>query len=1064
MSSRAESSRAESSRAESFLAEVIRSAAGRIRAEYGIDAGLDPVADAVAGGTRPGAAVDEARRLLSHRRQSLERAQRAIGQLTVTVSHLARVLPFTAEGWPEQRDELRAQLARDPAGGVAAWLQYWFTAAAQRRPAALDRLLAEVPLPPGLDVLVDRAAAGAAALRARSWPSAVPMLDAGRTGLVLGGRRVPDRATSQALTLLTVRLALALDRADEAAALLDELTAAAEDDAAVSAWALQSRLVRQRGAEQDAAELLARAQELDPRNLDVTVELIRRARRAGELDTALEAAAAAVDALPSLADVDSDLDRLVDTPAELWLAAAERSARERDRTHAGELLSQAATVATADAELAAAIEESRATVVDEPAARRLALLAAGRHRVRCGHLEKAAADFAGAIGDPVGGEPVGGEPVGGEPPDPVRDEAVVRWADTVAALAPRRAIDDVAVEVGAALDAARAARERLGAVEWAWTYLSEASLLIQLSREMGAQQRPRRWAALLAAARGVALAPGRSIAWTTLSDAAQWLDLTRTALSASSRALTIDATSEEQGEHVRSLINLGDFPAVLDRLSATTDPWELCVRGYAQMCLGDRPAALGSFQGAAPMDPSWSFAWNGYLSALVQGGELGLAVEQATALTDALAGRPGEEFTAWAEAFQALLAGDWARAAARSGAFRAAAGPDSTDANLLVGLSAILGGDTGGWDAVRTSLRDDPGARSLGEWERITWPMVVALAAHHGVPVPDAAQVDPTLEEVRRIIAAGSTDLDELRAAARRDAAVPGATDAARLIEFALYGTALYGTALYGTALYGTAPPGPPDPEATARLAETAARFPAEIAALRDWHHREAEQARLRDGVREAWLEAHSLQTAAAASRLRPLIMADAVAVLNGLADLGGQTFDPQILAALGQLAGDAEVAAAVREVIGSVETEPEPEFAMRLPPSWFGANPGAEPQLRRHLDDVRLTADRPLPPIAWDTADECEPDGVAVTRDGTVVDRAVLDPDLRYVTDQARELLPAPERPVVATAFGAALHRRDLEEHPVHAELLTRGPLEVATAFAIAAIAPDSARPHPPR
>src|SRR6266496_585856 len=341
----------------SFLSEAILRADAQLQARLSVDVGLAQIVEQAeqagqSGG--PGGAATAARRLLVERLRALDETQSQIRRLADALAHFAKVLPFSADGWPEQRARFASLATGPPDQALVDWLDYWFVAASRRRLDALDRLHAEAPLPPGAELLRERADTAARALREPNARLAAPMLTLGCRGLVLGGRRIPDDGTRQDLALLRARLALGEILVDEAAAVLPE------DTHSAAALAMRARRARMAG-DPDADSLLSEAQSADPRDLDVTVELIHRARQRGEFEIALEAAREAVDALQSLADVDAELGRLVHEPAELWLAVADRARRQGDDTAAIRFLDRASEVAAwGDGEVAAVIDEARA--------------------------------------------------------------------------------------------------------------------------------------------------------------------------------------------------------------------------------------------------------------------------------------------------------------------------------------------------------------------------------------------------------------------------------------------------------------------------------------------------------------------------------------------------------------------------------------------------------------------------------------------------------------------------------------------------------------------------------
>lgn len=756
----------------SSLVDAIQQAGGRMRTDLGMDADLPDVARRVGDAQTVAEAVVTARQLLAARRRTLEKAQQVVSQLSDTVVHLARILPFTQEGWPEYRAALLDQLDSDLPTALAAWLGHWFGAAADHRLDALARLRQDVKLPPGAALVHDRALSAEQGLRDRVWAMAEPMLRVGVHGLDLAGCRVPDVATSERLRLLLVRVALSLRLVDEAGTLLDT-----DDEADVSAahLALRARVARSRGDKAEADSLSERAQELDPRDLDVTVELIHRARHEeqDDLEGALSAARVAVDALQSLADLEGDFGRLLDPPAELWVAAAERLVRESDRVNAAGLHDAALDGADyGDHELRAVIHEARAELATTSGGRRQALRVAGDLWLAANQIDRAQLDAAAAMtGDAVDSDD-----------EREQDLARLDWAHTVALLAAPRPVATVRAELEWALAALLTARTRLDITTTApWSLWTEMTLRHQLARDLGPEQESQMWMALMAAARYTALDPGSSFCWVTLAQAAQTLDLFRVGETAAGRARELEPSEDAVSAHVQALANVGKFDTALRSLADDDDPWSQCVRGYALLMQGDRTGAIRILE-KITIDPTWAWAWESYLGALIIGGDLNRAQRDLIVISRGLVENSGERAAFLAALFEDRIDGRFELSLQRSREFRTLAGDRDDEAANQLGQSLVLSGDPLGWELIAVYLSRSPSWNKLVFFEQVTRPMLQALATTHRLPPLDFEILEPTLSAVRLELARSATPVAELRAASAT-AETPAAAEAAVLTE-----------------------------------------------------------------------------------------------------------------------------------------------------------------------------------------------------------------------------------------------------------------------------------------
>ena len=777
----------------SSIAEMIRQADEELSMQVNVAAGLAVAAAAEhldEARSLHDAAV-AARRALAERGRALDTAQLRIRQLDNAIAHLSRVLPFLEEGWAEQRDRLERAISRDAQDGLASWLNYWFAAAGSRRIDALRRLQSDVALPAAAATVAERMSVATRGLDERDWQLCREVLEIGSDGAQVGPRQIPDwkapgdqrpgLAVREELRLMAARLALHNAMADYADVML---AAADQGQSTAPRLALRSRAARLRGADGEAEALLRQARDLDPRDLDVTVETIAQARRRGEPDTALDHARSAVGSLLSLHDIDGDIARLVDPPAELWIAVAERASDEGDHRGARRFLGRAAEIAPRDDdEIAATIAEKRAEIASSSAERLRALVSAGERRISLGQLERARRNYE-AADSAVPAD-------AGDADDAlVRASARLRWADAVSAAAQQRPYRDVADELATALEHLLATQGRVdvsGAESW--SYLTESDLRLRLSKAPGAGDRyVQEWAALLAAARAVSLNPGWARPWLTLAGAAATRSLYRVAEAAAQRAHEIEADDTTRAGYVQALVNVGRYEDALGLLGDASDTWSRCTRGRIAVRLGEPNEAVGHFAGVT-IDPAWFWAWYSYICALIISGDLASARVKSQAFMSAAADREGERAWLYAAAFDARVHGQLDEALEFADRLSEAAGPGDGDVTALRarGETLVLGQDEAGWTAVADALATDPLPTAVGTWNRQERPVLAALAADRGVELT-FAHLD--LAAVTRARAREHDDdpFMELRraAAAAAGTAPAGAARAARLTEAAL--------------------------------------------------------------------------------------------------------------------------------------------------------------------------------------------------------------------------------------------------------------------------------------
>ncbi|WP_030684379.1 hypothetical protein [Streptomyces sp. NRRL B-1347] len=753
----------------SFIAEMIRRADGRIRERCGVDAGLKEVAaraDDIAQGDGNG--QEATLRLLAERHRGVEKASASLDQLTADVKHRLAALPFLPEGWSEQRDRLQEALASDVRTGLGHWLGYWFTAASRCRVDAMDRLRTGVPPPVGA-LFTRRISLATRALARSDWDLCHEVLALGCQDLDIGRWKGLDDGVRDDLRLLLARLALLHHLPEEA----DKALGGSQPSSAAH-FALRSRTARLRGATEKADRLFREARELDPRDLDTTVEAITRARQNGMPELALDEARTAAEAFSSLSDVEGDINRLVDIPGELYVALAERLRREGDRSSALCLLDRAAE--ERDDKTMAVVEEQRADLLGSASARRSALLCAGRWHLGAGRLDHARRDFDAAVQS------------GPESREDERTRAVAQMhlADIAARTGSRWPVRERGARLADALAKLLDARQQAGASGGeSWNYLTESYLRDQLAEVSDADRQRQGWCALLSAARAVALDPQWAPPWQQLAHTAQKLRLFRLGETAAVRSYQISQDQPAAARYVEALANVGRYDEALELLqSALHDDdlhdWSRCVCGYVALQLGKPDEAVRYFAAGA-IDPGWHWAWHPYVVALLLEGDTASARHHSRSFLHASAGMLSPREHLMATAYDACVQGRPADAERPARLLREADLPGETEGAMALGVAWALLGNPAAWDLLATAIETDQQPTAVDTWDHCVRPLLIALADESG-SVLSFSRTDAAVEHARL---RGGDALSELRnAVAHR---VPGEAGlAVRLTEAVL--------------------------------------------------------------------------------------------------------------------------------------------------------------------------------------------------------------------------------------------------------------------------------------
>jgi len=970
------------------LAQLVRKAVVHIADRHGVDAGLDDVIRALEEPGAPSSAVSEAKRLVRDRARAHRAVAHELDQLRGRMAYLAEVLAFREEGWPERKAEIEALFAEDPLEGLAAWLDDWFRAASYRWVDALVRLAEVEAIPPGAELLLERCRTAARGLAEPSWYAARGMLEAGAAGIAVGGRVVPHQSVRKALRLLLIRLILdefarESDEARGERLMIEadqELSAASPSPAAD---ALRARWHRLRDEEDHALRRLEEAGEEVTADLDVAVERILRARLANRFDFALEAARAAIDALPTLSDIDAQLARLVSSPpAELWIAVAERALEEGDLdAHAEGVEGARMRALWSDYGLLAAASELAAQGAEarqDPAEVRVAALTdAGAQRVMAGQLELAIPLFEQAL-----------ELL------PEAADASLRLADCLVTVHASQPLSSSRSQVERGLGLIRDVQSRGGINAGnSWSYLAEAVARQKLATAASPEIDDQAWRAFLAVCRSIVHQPEAANRWCDLASAGQVLDLYSLPITVAEYAERLDRNEQSIAQSAQAFTNAGRLSEALERL--TGDPWDQVVRAYVLLRQGDPYEAVRLLR-AADLDPSWSWGY----AALVVGLLLTDSVDDAIAEAELLRARwerrldevEGLTLTAWT----AVVVGDFDRAeelARRLDEF-----DGSGEAGETAGIARLLRNDAGGIADLEERFLHASNVRVLEEWRSLSVPTLRVLADRYGATLPPLGSVDEAIARRREELQAVADPVAEL-------AAAPAGSADEEVVALAR----AMGTALVELARH--------DAAAALRALEPAVARHGDDVELKDlWRY--AEERRL---ASEAVTAAVRDALAVAASSLRSLLdVADdrADEILRRESDLHDEDVE-KLMSAVEEVARTPGYEAAAHGLlyslgIGSELTEPlraDPPRPLQpvMPPSWFDGylDPlNDHPLFLRYIPELRARADWEVPGINVRTDEALEPDGYRILALEDVVEEGRVSREYAYGTPEAIALL----------------------------------------------------------
>lgn len=1020
------------------LLELVRRTSDRIAADYDLDAGLDSVIEAITEAGEPSKAVRVAKKELRERARAARAVVDEVEGLRSKVRHLADVLRFSEEGWPERRGLLEAELGQDPLDGLAGWLAEWFSAMSLGRIAAADRLADIDHMPPGAAPLVERCFTTARGLEQRAWHVAEPLLAAGAAGVAVGDRVVPEDAeTRHLLGLLLARLALELGRDDDAERCLDAASASGDTPALN---ALRSRLCRLRGEEERGLKHLNEAKKYGPADLDVVIESIESAGDE-RLELGLDAARVGVDGLMLLQTVEEDFARLVsEPPSELWVAVGERALREREFELFDRAVERAWLAAPYDdAPLQAVIAELRLSGAElrdlPPEDLAAARTAAGDARLDANELDIAEGHYERAH-------------------DVQPDDVVVslKLADSMIAL---HALDP--------LEAGRHMIERglrmildvqkAGAItpDNAWCYLAEAAARQRLAEAAGEDESDHLWRAFVAVCRALAYAPYSATRWVELSDIADALNLPLLAVAAAAQAVELDPSEDRsQAQYILALANVGRSAEALEALEGNTGPWEVAAKAYLHLRVGNPQEAVRLLR-ATELDPTWSWARLTLLWSLAITDRFPEAIAEASALAQMWETRLDEQVGLWPSMWAALTLGEFTRAQ-QLGRQLMAGAPNPDEELLPAAMARLLSGDhDGGVESISTAHEGMKTTRELDEWRVMLEPFLRVLAAQYRVELPPLDSIAEAIERRRGEIASAPDPAGELREAGTEtvDSEVANAAVAFGLtfIRLAANDPKLALDELNSGGLTG------PEVDSLRRVLE--------------------EQAQARaDESSDPAAELLALEAAHAARRGADT---EATRALRGLLDtqaanpqwllLTAANGDPDTLAGLShallELADSPEYSSrafALHAAImapSAVEPAAPPEaIQVAMPSVWFDEHPDPlndHPLFLRYFPEVRMRSAQYVPAVRVNADESLDPDRVQVWVLGELADEARADPAYVYASSDAIALL----RPDLADAAtpdeGAGMMRLPLDTAEAGGgllELLVQPAVEVAARF----------------
>lgn len=689
-----------------------------------IDAGLSEVLAEAERETSPVQRFRIVQRLLRERIRALEEAAVALGNLSKAVARLRRVFRFTEDGWPEERARLQDLAASSPADAAEAWLDFTWQAAADYRLEAIRRLVEEGPLPDGYGALRDRIRTCAAGLSGKDLWLSLPVL---AEGLFDTSALDPRRGGVMLhLRLLLARLALLARDVDVSEQMLSQASGAA-------VLALRAACAREGDDLDGARRLLSEAEAIDAFDMDVVHEGIRQALVLRMPQEARDIAQRAVDVRTSLIDIEHELGKLLEPPAQLWLAVAQRAHRESSARLCTAALEEATEAAWAEDEydrVLAEVNEIRAAM-SEGIDRARHLMDAGDRWLPVPDIATAREDYETAL-----------SAFDHSRAPRLWASLVFRRADCIAAQASQEALREVRSELTAALeDLTDAQRVPGAAIEEPWNFGVEFDLRGRLASCLDQRRNDHYWRGFLAALRSVSLEPDESRSWLSAAEAAGSLNLAALALAAAEASFR-RSDMQDSSALVVALTNACRYEEALGRLEEDHSPWADSVRGWIRWRQGEVQESTRLLSSVV-IDPLWRWARDALLSSLVLSGRRELARSSAESFAAELPEQLEEFQLALHAARVSLLLGDVDEALRRaSEAQDAEVGSDEGEASYTLAQILLLSGDRARANAVMERALAGRKSPSLSEWFVIDRRHLCAVADMNDLPLEGVDDFD----------------------------------------------------------------------------------------------------------------------------------------------------------------------------------------------------------------------------------------------------------------------------------------------------------------------------------
>ena len=725
----------------------------RIREDFNVDAGLDEAIRLHGNATIADLAAAQA--AVEERVRALQSASDELHQLLASLADLSAVTRFTPQGWAERHAELTNTFASDAMAGLSLWVGDCCQAASEVRIGALERLTAgPFPYPSGSQLLIERFVTAQRALAKENWGLAMPVLRAAAAGLRINNQELPTAEVRAALLLLIARIDVALGQ-DPSADLETAEVAGVQtaDTALVRAWA-----ARKENKLDEAAYHLADARS-GGSAVAFMAEVVRQAR-ASSVENSLSAASERLAGLAYIADITSQLDRLVEpAPPALWLAIAERAAAEQDSQLAETAFDNAERGTLSDFELGAVIRERRAESVTaariDPARQAEAWVAAGDYRWWNGQPDAAQAHYRRALdlhSDNV--------------------QAAISEVCAEAADCLSKPISESAPDLTRLLAKLETLQKRHGVDnDTAWSLLNVGEVHIQLARTRDGLSANHLWRAILACGRALAIDPKSAPSWTRFAEELEAFGLYQTAFFAAKHAKSLEDAAQESYALINAAIDLGELESASHELMSEqvddSTPSVKSMKASVRLWQADTAQATGEaiaqLRQAVQEDPSLMASRVLLMRAYLLTGEIDSARREARQLSASIAA-PRDLFDLTALARCELICGDPSEAE-KYGTQLMQWEVTSVSEGIglaLVGMAKILSSRAEGVGDLITAIGLARNPQALNEWERADLPMLSILADDQGTTLPDLASITNAIARRRDTLAAWADPFVEL--------------------------------------------------------------------------------------------------------------------------------------------------------------------------------------------------------------------------------------------------------------------------------------------------------------